>query len=119
MTRETDKKAWLAYLDNLTEKPACLSEEYATVVKDFWYRLEDQVPDLRAPCAGPGDDLRFQFVWSCKRYYINFDISADRSFGWVFVDRETEEVLGSEDEDTLMELTDEIVSCLTKVNKGD
>ena len=99
MTRDVDDRPlWEGYLRRLAVPEGPLSIERADQIRALWAGLAKRVgPRLKPPHAGPLENDGFAMSWDNGRHHFEIEVSADGTFGWFYMDRESDVRQGEED----------------------
>ena len=90
MTSTTDWETYLLNLDKI------VSPAYAAVIRTFWSRLVEAVPNLPPPQAGPGGELGFCLAWDTPTLHVDMDLAEDGTWEWFYSRRDRDEYGGSD-----------------------
>lgn len=94
-----DRSLWDGYLRRLARPEGPLSAERAEQVRAFWTRLEKTVgPVLAPPDAGPLENDGFAMSWDNGRHHFEIEVSPAGTYGWFYMDRDSEVRQGEEDQ---------------------
>ncbi len=106
---------WQAYLKSITEPLGSVGSQLLGRVLGLWATLRRQVgPDCPLPITQLMGDGAIQLAWDNGRKYVDVEVLPDGNFHWYFRDRDTGEVLGTEDE-PIQKLAPEFFSKLTEL----
>lgn len=93
-----DRSLWEAYLRRLAKPEGPLSAERADQIRALWASLAKWVgPGLRPPHAGPLEEDGFALSWDNGRHHFEIEVASDGTFGWFYMDRESDARQGEED----------------------
>jgi hypothetical protein len=93
-----DRSLWEGYLGHLAVPDGPLSIERANQICSLWASLAKWVgPRLRPPHAGPLENDGFAMSWDNGRHHFEIEVEADGTFGWFYMDRESDVRQGEED----------------------
>jgi hypothetical protein len=94
-----DRPLWEGYLRRLAVPEGPLSVDRAEQVRALWAALEKRVgPRLRPPHAGPLQNDGFAMSWDNGRHHFEIEVSADGTFDWFYMDRDSNVRHGEEDQ---------------------
>ena len=97
---DTDERSlWESYLRRLAKPLGPLSTERAEQIRTLWKALDKQVgPTLRPPHAGPLEDDGFAMSWDNGRHHFEIEVTPDGTYGWFYMDRDSDSRHGGEDQ---------------------
>lgn len=108
---------WKLYLKSITAPQGDAGSELLRRVLTFWETLSHRVtPDCPLPITQPTRDGAIQLAWNSGQKYIDIEVLPDGNFHWYFRDRETGQVLGTED-DPVEKVAPEFFAKLTELVK--
>jgi len=94
-----DRPLWEGYLRRLAVPAGPLSVERAEQIRALWAALEKRVgPKLKPPHAGPLENDGFAMSWDNGRHHFEIEVSPDGSYGWFYMDRDSDVRQGEEDQ---------------------
>ncbi len=106
---------WQAYLKSITEPLGSVGSQLLGRVLGLWESLRRRLgPDCPLPITQPMGDGAIQLAWDNGQKYLDVEVLPDGNLHWYFRDRETGEVLGTEDE-SIQKLTPEFFSKLAEL----
>ena len=97
---DTDERSlWESYLKRLAEPEGPLSVERAEEIRALWAALDKKVGlAMRPPHAGPMEDNGFAMSWDNGRHHFEIEVTADGTYGWFYMDRDSDSRHGEEDQ---------------------
>ena len=94
-----ERSLWESYLRRLAKPLGPLSKERAEQIRALWAALGKQVgPTLRPPHAGPLEDDGFAMSWDNGRHHFEIEVAPDGTYGWFYMDRDSDSRSGGEDQ---------------------
>lgn len=95
---EDDEVLWGHYLRRLGTPDGPLSSERAKEVRALWELLARRLgPALKPPAAGALENDGFAMSWDNGRHHFEIEVAPDGTFGWFYMDRDSELRFGEED----------------------
>ncbi len=97
---DTDERSlWEGYLRRLAKPVGPLSTERAEQIRALWAALDKKVgPTLRPPHAGPLEGDGFAMSWDNGRHHFEIEVAPDGTYGWFYMDRDSDSRHGEEDQ---------------------
>lgn len=92
---EVAQSDWEDYLLRLTSR-GTLSEDVVETVRELWNALQERVPSVEVPHAGP-DDGGLIMVWDRDQHHFELEVREPRYYDWFYRDRATDNYSGEED----------------------